>query len=100
MSFHLARAAFAISLRGSLERTNNGYAQQELLVVGLRPRITRKRVGRFRGERFPVRPGDSVSITPGVVHAIGNPGPGPLRFIVATSPAYNEADDIVVDEAS
>lgn len=51
-------------------------------------------------ERIVVHPGDTVSIVPRVLHAIGNPGPGPLRFIVVTSPAYDEADDIVVDDAS
>jgi len=49
------------------------------------------------GEAFPVVAGQSVSIVPGVVHAIGNPGPGPLRFLVATSPSYDPDDDILVD---
>ena len=49
------------------------------------------------GESFAMLPGQSVSIAPGVVHAIANPGPGPLRFLVATAPAYDEDDDIEVE---
>ncbi|HVV61675.1 MAG TPA: cupin domain-containing protein [Pseudolabrys sp.] len=45
------------------------------------------------GEGFSVTEGDVISIKPGVVHAIKNPGPEPLRLIVATAPGYDEADD-------
>jgi len=50
------------------------------------------------GQDLPVRPGDSISIPPGVVHAIGNPGRGPLTMWVVTSPPYTEGDDFEVDE--
>ena len=45
------------------------------------------------GEVFAVTRGDVISIRRGVVHAIKNPGPEPLRLIVATAPGYDEADD-------
>jgi len=48
------------------------------------------------GVRFPVGPGDAISIAPGVVHALGNAGPDPLRFVVTTAGAYDPDDDIEV----
>lgn len=50
------------------------------------------------GEELPVRPGDSISIPIGVVHAIGNPGDVPLTFWVVTSPPYAEEDDFEVED--
>lgn len=49
------------------------------------------------GENLPVRPGDSISIPVGVVHAIGNSGHAPLTFWVVTSPPYAEEDDFEVE---
>lgn len=40
--------------------------------------------------------GDCISIIPGMVHALSNPGPDPLVMWVMTSPPYNADDDIEV----
>jgi mannose-6-phosphate isomerase-like protein (cupin superfamily) len=45
------------------------------------------------GNAFLVTEGDVISIRPGVIHAIKNPGPGPLRLLVTTAPGYDDADD-------
>ncbi|MBX6764966.1 MAG: cupin domain-containing protein [Rubrobacteraceae bacterium] len=38
------------------------------------------------GERYRLGPGDFLSIRPGVLHALHNPGPGWLRALMLTSP--------------
>lgn len=48
-------------------------------------------------ERREVTAGDCISISTGIVHAIGNPGPEVLEMWVATSPPYCEKDDFEQD---
>ncbi len=43
-------------------------------------------------ERFPVSPGDTVLIPPGIPHGLRNTGPEPLVILCACSPAYGHAD--------
>ena len=38
------------------------------------------------GIRYQLRPGDFLSLPPGVVHALQNPGPGWMRVLTAVSP--------------
>lgn len=48
------------------------------------------------GNSFAVGPGDCISIQPGTRHAIRADVSAPLTLLVATSPAYDEQDDIEV----
>jgi mannose-6-phosphate isomerase-like protein (cupin superfamily) len=52
---------------------------------------------RLDGERFEVRPGDTVLIPPGSVHCIENPGVEALRFLCCCAPAYRHEDTELVD---
>jgi quercetin dioxygenase-like cupin family protein len=38
------------------------------------------------GERYRLVPGDFLSISPGVLHALHNPGPGAMRVLTIVSP--------------
>lgn len=44
------------------------------------------------GERFAVRPGDSVRIAPGAAHRLFNEGVEPLRVLCVCSPPYSHQD--------
>lgn len=48
----------------------------------------------LNGQPHPARAGDTISLPPLTVHSFINPGPEPVRLVVATSPAYDLADDI------
>lgn len=39
-----------------------------------------------RGERYRLGPGDFLGIPPGVVHALRNPGPAPVKVLTLVSP--------------
>ena len=39
-----------------------------------------------QGERYRLGPGDFLSISPGVLHSLHNPGPGMMRTLTLTSP--------------
>lgn len=47
----------------------------------------------LNGTRHAVRVGDTISLPPGTVHSLTNHGAEPVRLLVATSPAYDPADD-------
>lgn len=47
---------------------------------------------RLGGEEFPVGPGDTVCIRPGVAHGIRNAGPEELVLLCACAPAYSHED--------
>lgn len=51
----------------------------------------------LNGELHRVTAGDTISLPPGTVHGLYNPGPEPLRLIVATAPVYDPADDCETD---
>src|SRR6478672_3009051 len=42
-------------------------------------------------ERYRLGPGDFLSIEPGVVHALHNPGPGRIRVLTLVSPGSQHA---------
>ncbi len=44
------------------------------------------------GERFEVRPGDTVHIAPGTPHALVNSGDEELRLLCCSSPPYDHDD--------
>ena len=44
-----------------------------------------------QGERYLLGPGDFLAIPPGVVHALDNPGPGPMRVLTLVSPGSQHA---------
>ena len=44
------------------------------------------------GERFAVRPGDSVRIAPEAAHRLFNEGVEPLRVLCVCSPPYSHQD--------
>ncbi len=48
-------------------------------------------------ETLDIVPGDTVCIPPGTPHRVENPGPGPLRFLCASSPAYAHDDTVLLD---
>lgn len=49
-------------------------------------------------EQFPVRPGDTVLIDPGMPHRITADGPDPLRLLCCCSPAYAHDDTELLEE--
>ncbi|MDY6953924.1 MAG: cupin domain-containing protein [Thermodesulfobacteriota bacterium] len=52
-------------------------------------------------ERFPVRPGDTVCILPGLWHRIRNTGQGPLKLLCCSTPPYAHEDtQLLQKEAS
>lgn len=51
-----------------------------------------------RGETtFPIQPGDTIAIAPGVPHDVRNPGPEPLVILCACVPPYSHADTELLD---
>ncbi len=48
------------------------------------------------GAVFALRRGDSVLIPPGTAHCIENTGRRALRILCACSPAYSDADTVVI----
>lgn len=43
-------------------------------------------------ERFPVRAGDTIAISPGTPHRVENTGSAPMKILCACSPAYAHQD--------
>lgn len=43
------------------------------------------------GQRFRLGPGDFLSIQPGALHALHNPGPGAMRVLTTVTPGANHA---------
>ena len=48
------------------------------------------------GAVFALRSGDSVLIPPGTAHCIENTGRRPLHILCACTPAYSDADTVVI----
>lgn len=55
---------------------------------------------RIEGERRSVRPGDCIVIPPGAEHELVNTGAVPLRLLCCCSPAYSDADTVLVGAGS
>lgn len=51
-------------------------------------------------DRFGVRAGDSVCITPGLAHRLENTGSAPLVLLCCCSPAYAHDDTELLEETS
>ncbi len=49
------------------------------------------------GEERAVGVGDCALIPPGATHKLFNTGPEPLRIVCACSPAYSDADTVLVE---
>ena len=49
-------------------------------------------------ERFAVRAGDTVCISPGLAHRLENPGGADLVLLCSCSPAYNHDDTELLSE--
>ena len=43
------------------------------------------------GQHYRLTPGDYLGLTPGVIHSLRNPGPGPMRVLTFVSPGSQHA---------